>query len=72
MPTLLQEKYLPVPHKVLKLLKWNLAGIFECQPTILREVVQVLRGNASVVSKVTLTHLEVILLDVVEEIVHQH
>ena len=53
LPTLLQEKYLPVPHKVLKLLKWNLAGIFECQPAILREVVQVLRGNASVVSKVT-------------------
>ena len=67
---MLQEKYLPVPHKVLKLLKWNLSGIFECQPAILREVVKMLRGNASVGSKVTSTNLEVILLDVVEEIVH--
>ena len=64
--------YLPIPHKVLKLLKWNLARVFQCQPAILSEVVKVLQGIASVISKEVSTHLEVVLLDVVEEIVHQH
>jgi hypothetical protein len=42
---------LPVPDKVLKLLKWDLTGVFQCQPAVLSEVVKVLRGGASVVSK---------------------
>merc|ERR1719376_43111 len=48
---------LPVSDKVLKLLEWDLARVFQCQSAILSEVVKVLK---------------VILLDIVEEIVHQH
>ena len=73
------DKYLPVSDKVLKLLKWDLARVFQSQSTILREVVKVLRRGCFCLSidinirqSKNCMNLEVILLDVVEEIVHQH
>ena len=43
------DKYLPVSDKVLKLLEWDLARVFQCQSAILGEVVKMLRRGVALV-----------------------